>query len=453
MSGKIKELIDRIIQERSKGNPGIVETTKAKLILKGINPNKFDSNSEDDRVIIEKLFIIAEQLNIKIQKHSGKNIIYLFSKKFSENEVVSDIKNSLNCFDVKMLIYFASSIYNQDKLSSMMHEAFKGSIVFGCSTAGEIINGELLKDSVVAMAFNSNVVSDIKIEVIENMKNNINIEPAFQAFEKHFNESPFAMDTEKYVGLILVDGLSIKAEDVMDSIGNRTNILFIGGSAGDDLKYVRTYVYANGKAYTDSAVLALLKINDNAEFSIIKTQSFKQLDHVFTATKVKTGTREVIDFNNRPALIEYGEAVGAASVLEAPLYFSSNPVGLIIGEKDILVRTPMRVDGTAIDFYSNILEGMEVRLLAPTDIIDDTRKSIENNISKFGFIDALINFNCTSRTVVIEKRNLEREYAGIYSKIPSIGFSTYGEEYIGHINQSSVMLVFRTKNKYKLNAG
>lgn len=44
MAGKIKEMIDEIIKERSKGNPAISEMTIAKLILKGLNPNKFNEN-------------------------------------------------------------------------------------------------------------------------------------------------------------------------------------------------------------------------------------------------------------------------------------------------------------------------------------------------------------------------------------------------------------------------
>lgn len=65
LAGKIKEMIDEIIKERSKGNPAIAEMTIAKLILKGINPNKFDSDSFDDRVVIEKLLNIAKQLNVE----------------------------------------------------------------------------------------------------------------------------------------------------------------------------------------------------------------------------------------------------------------------------------------------------------------------------------------------------------------------------------------------------
>jgi hypothetical protein len=65
LAGKIKEIIDEIIQKRSKGNPAIAEMTKAKLILKGINPSKFDSYSDDDAIIIEKLLNIEQLLNVE----------------------------------------------------------------------------------------------------------------------------------------------------------------------------------------------------------------------------------------------------------------------------------------------------------------------------------------------------------------------------------------------------
>jgi len=63
LAGKIRKMIDEIIQERSNGNPAITEMTIAKLILKGLNPKNFDCNSDDDEIIIEKIINIAKQLN------------------------------------------------------------------------------------------------------------------------------------------------------------------------------------------------------------------------------------------------------------------------------------------------------------------------------------------------------------------------------------------------------
>lgn len=58
MAGKIKKLLDHIITVRSQGNPTLATVTKTKLILKGLNPDKFGPNTPDDPEllkIVEKL--------------------------------------------------------------------------------------------------------------------------------------------------------------------------------------------------------------------------------------------------------------------------------------------------------------------------------------------------------------------------------------------------------------
>lgn len=445
MAGQIKHIIDDIIEERSKGNPAIKEMTIAKLILKGLNPNKFDENSPDDTVVIEKLLKIAKQLNVKSFDKEEPNIKSSFSTKFLEEEAVAEIKSQLNISNIKLVIFFSSNNYDQDKLSRLMKDAFKDCVVVGCSTAGEIVSGKLLDNSVVAMAINSKIIADIKLEVIKNMNENLNIEEAFSSFEKYYGQSLYTMDSTRFVGVSLIDGISMKEEKIMDLIGDRTNIFFVGGSAGDDHKFFKTYVFAEGISYTDSAAFLIIKINDNAEFGIIKTQSFTPLNHVFIANKVNEEKREVIEFNNRPALVEYAEAVGAASIDQVSKYFSSNPLGLSVGEKDMFIRTPQRIKDNSMLFYCNILEGMEVRLLKSTNILEDTKKAIEKKRKEMGRIDGIINFDCVERILELKDKHFEKEYGEIFKEIPTIGFSTYGEQFIGHMNQTSAMLVFKTK--------
>ncbi len=66
MAGQIKLAIDKIISERAKGNPSIASTTRAKLILKGIDPSKFNASSPDDPVIMGKITVLANELGIHI---------------------------------------------------------------------------------------------------------------------------------------------------------------------------------------------------------------------------------------------------------------------------------------------------------------------------------------------------------------------------------------------------
>jgi len=438
-------MIDDIIEVRSKGNPAIKEMTIAKLILKGFNPKNFDHNSDDDEVIIEKLINIAKQLNVKKFEHKGINIKTVVSTKSLEDDVVADIQNQLNIINAKIIVFFASSSFDQEKISKLMQDAFNDCVVVGCSTAGEIISGEFLKNSVVVMAINSNIVSDVKVEVIENIKENFSIEKSVNSFEEYYNESLYSMDAEKFIGITLIDGLCMQEERIMDLIGNRTNVFFVGGTAADDNKFLKTYVSANGKAYNDSAVLILLKINENAEFSVIKTQSFKALEHSFIANKVDEKNRQVIELNNKPAILAYADAIGVSSIEEATKRFMTNPLGLVVGENDIFVRSPRQVRDTSMIFYCNILEGMEVNLLEATNIIEDTEKAIKDKISEFGEIDGIINFQCTHRTEELDKKNLSKEFTEIFRGIPNVGFSAYGEQFIGHMNHTSAMLAFRLK--------
>lgn len=443
MAGKIKKMINEIIKERSRGNPAIIEMTIAKLILKGINPNKFDYNSPDDILIIEKLINIAKQLNVKCFECEDTNIKSAFSNKLKEEEIVVDIKQQLNINNIKLIIFFASPIFNLDKISRLIQDAYKDSVVIGCSTAGELVNGQALENSIVAMAINTNIISDVKVEVVGNLKENLNLEPAFASFEEYYNKSLYNMSEKRFVGITLIDGVCKKEEKIMDLIGNRTDVFFVGGSAGDNNEFVKTYVCANGKAYTDAAVLAILKINKKAEFSIIKTQSFETLNKKLIANKVNEENREVIEFNNRPAAVAYAKAIEAPSVDKIQEYFMTNPLGVEAGE-DIYVRCPQRLNGENMIFYCNILKGMEVDLLKATNIINDTKKALQDKTNELGKLDGIINFHCVHRTLQLKKENLLKEYAEIFDDIPTVGFSAYGEQFIGHMNQTSAMLVFKS---------
>lgn len=55
MAGKIKEMIDLIIGQRANGNPMLERVIKSKLMLKGVNPKKYDSGSPDDPAVLQKL--------------------------------------------------------------------------------------------------------------------------------------------------------------------------------------------------------------------------------------------------------------------------------------------------------------------------------------------------------------------------------------------------------------
>ncbi len=436
MAGLIKFMIDNIIQKRSKGNPLVANLMRNKLILSGINPDNYTFTSEDDKNVIKKLeefaadaLISAENHSIEIFHTSNTNII----------EAVSQIRFSLMPINPKLVIYFASSEYDQRWLAAEMRYAFQDAQVIGSSTAGEIISGKMLENSIVAMGISENIVEKISVQVIENLSEGIDLTNAFQNFQEDLGKPVSTLDMESYAGMVLIDGVTGNEEKLMEKLGAASDLLFVGASAGDNLKFKESFVYANGYAYKDAAVLCILK--PDTDFRVIKTQSFNTLDKVLTATKVNEKNREILEFNGKPAAEEYAKVLGI-DIKDAPAHFITNPVGLMLDDEPY-VRSPQRIIDTKMKFYCAVKEGMELHLLESDNIIRDTKDAISKVESELGSISGIINFNCILRTLELKSKGLENEYAQIFKDIPTIGFSTYGEEYLGHINQTATMLVFK----------
>ncbi|MFY9398740.1 MAG: FIST N-terminal domain-containing protein, partial [Desulfomonilia bacterium] len=280
---------------------------------------------------------------------------------------VNDIQKQAASVKPALVIYFASSSFDQAELARELRGLFPSSPVVGCSTAGEIVSGHMLKGSVVVMTIGRDVIAETAVEVVEKVGTENRIPQALGNFEKRFGVTMSAMDPSQYIGLILIDGLSGAEERLMDKLGDLTNVFFVGGSAGDDLKFKNTFVCSDGKAYEDAAILVLMK--PAAKFDIIKTQSFVDLGKTLTATKVDTSSRKVLEFNGKPAVETYAEALGVRPE-ELEERFMTNPLGLMV-EGEPFVRSPQKTDGTSIVFYCNILEGMELNVLESTDIVKD----------------------------------------------------------------------------------
>lgn len=350
-----------------------------------------------------------------------------------------DLAHQLEDFQPKAIVFFASSHYDPDALAATLHEQLKVEHLFGCTTAGEIHTGKMLNHSVVAMAFDAAALDDICLGVVTDLDRRNRVPEVFASFERHTGQSMMALDIDRYVGLVLVDGLSGAEEKLMDTIGNLTNTMFIGGAAGDNRQFETTHVFANGMAYTNAAVLALLK--PSAAFTVLKTQSFSHKETVLEATQVDEEQRLVYEFNHQPALSAYAQALDIPQD-EATEMFMHHPLGLMVGNEPY-VRSPQQFRGQAMAFYCQVKEGMQLHVLESQDILEDTQSAINAVRTKLDGISALLNFNCILRTLELEQQGLTDAYGKLFSEFPTAGFSTYGEEYLGHVNQTAAMLVFK----------
>jgi hypothetical protein len=343
--------------------------------------------------------------------------------------------------EARLVLFFASPAYPPAAIASAMRQAFPGATTIGCTTAGELVSGRVLQKSVVAMSLGPEEVGALHVEVVRGVRAaaQAGVKAALGRFESRVGGPLAGLARDRWAGLVLTDGLSVAEERIMETLSDATSLAFVGGSAGDDLAFSATHVFANGEAATDASVLALFE--SKRPFEVVKTQSFQALPGRLTATRVDEATRTVYEFDGRPAAKAYAEALGT-TVPDLPSHFMSHPLGLMVSATEPFVRSPQQVKGDAVVFYCAMRPGMQLAVLEGGDIVRDTAHALAGRLGGETRARGIVNFHCILRTLQLAQEERSEAYGRLFAQVPMIGFSTYGEAYVGHINQTSTLLVF-----------
>jgi len=354
------------------------------------------------------------------------------------DDVARAIRAELAPAEPVVVLWFAGGARDPKALGEAMQRAFPGALVVGCTTAGELEGAAWQKGSVVALGLGSDLVRDAAATVIERLGERGDVKDALAPLQAHLGRPLADLDPSKYVGVLLVDGLGMAEERLMDRLGDLTDIAIVGGSAGDDLAFQATWVSKDGFAYTDAAILLLLE--PAVPFHVLKTQSFRALDRTLRVTQVDEDARVVHAFDGKPAATRYAELLGIRPD-ELPAHFQRHPLGLMVGEEPF-VRSPQQLRGESVVFYCNVREGMVLTLLESTDIVDDTRRALAKARDELGSISALVDFDCVLRALELDGKGRREAYGALFEGMAAIGFCTYGEQFVGHVNQTATMLLF-----------
>lgn len=455
MAGIIRTLIEEIVKTRARGKRERIKSTREKIALQLGRPlASFTADSADDEIIIERLVTIGRNLGVDIgrlatqlQAEAGAsrttNARWAYSDETSPGGAAKELKRSVGSVAGGLFVFFASTAYQPEALAWAVKNEFPLTKVIGCSTAGELSPRGLTNDSVVGLYLPATYLEGVELAVVTELSRGAaGATKAVRYLAEQYGVEPLDLDPDKYVGLVLPDGLSGGEEALMVALGGATDALFIGGSAGDDLKFNKTWVFCEDKCYSDAAVLALLKLR--VPYTIAKTQSFSMRDDRLLATKVDKAERTVFEFNDRPAVEAYAAALGLTPDKLDRDAMTSHPIGLAVGDEPY-VRSPQQIldDGASIKFYCQVEEGSELRLLDNTDIPGRTEQAVNEAEEDLGrSIGAMLVFNCILRHLELESRGIVDEFVRSLGGRTYAGFSTYGEQYIGHINQTATILCF-----------
>lgn len=241
---------------------------------------------------------------------------------------------------------------------------------------------------------------------------------------------------ERWLGLLLVDGLSKAEERIAASLYQELDAVpIIGGSAGDDLRFERTAVYHDGAFYSDAAVFTVFR--GTAKFSAFKLQHFVPGPTQLVITEADPEQRVIREINGEPAAAAYAEAIGVSEDMLDARVFAQHPLLLQLGG-DSYVRSIQRLNADgSLSCFCAIEDGLVVSIGSGVDPMKELESAFDEVRARIGEPSFVIGCDCILRRIELEQKGLDASVGAFFARNRVLGFSTYGEQFNGmHVNQT-----------------
>lgn len=363
----------------------------------------------------------------------------MISKTIKANSVeaiVNEIdKATSDGFKPTLAIVFLSVKQDHKEIIKILDQ--KQISIFGATTAGEFIDGNIEEGSIVIMLLDMN--SDhFKLEFLETSTQTALKDAkklGVRAKETFKNPALIIATGGVYIdGDQIIEGL-LEGIGISDSSG-KSEVTIFGGMAGDDLIAEKPLVFTNGKS-KDNALVALVIDEDKIDVRGIATCGWKAIGTSKTVTKSEGNIVYTID--DKPALDMLMKYLGVELTMdenkEIVSFLNSwyYPLQLERDNGDAVIRATRFANSKdrSLICTGSVPQGSQIKFSLPPDF-----DSIETVIAECESIkdnpqqraDALIMFSCVSRHLSfgsLIKEEIE-QVQNVWNA-PMVGFFTYGE--------------------------
>lgn len=345
-----------------------------------------------------------------------------------------DALDQLKTGSADLFIVFASSKYDQEKMLAGARSVTKDALVVGCSTAGEITtDGPVKKNSVAVMAIKSDTIkfyAGVGEDIAKNPR-----DAGKRAAEEVKNKAGAPLAAFMMFPDVLVGNGADIVRGTLDSLGEHFPV--VGGAAGDDFAFVKTYQYLNDKVYSGSVVglgmVGNFKIGIGVKHGWIPIGLPKKV--------TKSAGSVLHELDGKPAISIYDDYFGeTARELRTETLAKlaiTYPLGMkTAGSDEMLIRDPITVDEKgSITCAAEIPEGSEIQLMIGSreEAVKVAKIAAEKAVEQLdGAVPkAVIIFNCIARNKLFGERSGD-EISAIQEAVgkttPLLGFYTYGEQ-------------------------
>ena len=236
--------------------------------------------------------------------------------------------------------------------------------------------------------------------------------------------------------IVLPDALTCNAAEAVRGAAQEagTSGAWSGGGAGDNLRFIKTAQFAEGRAWNDHVVIAAL---DSARPMGLG------IEHGWTAY----GKQVMVTMSRGSVAIEldYQKAVGVYQALARErgyeltretfgAFAMLHPLGIPQADGGHIIRDPLKIeDDGSLAFAGEMPRGSFVRLMdgdqkrlldAAESAAAQARRAVK------GALGGAIVFDCVSRSLILQKgmrEELDRFQAALGTRVPLIGCLAFGE--------------------------
>jgi hypothetical protein len=334
-----------------------------------------------------------------------------------------------------LVLAFVAPGYDLDRVGAELHR-WCGDRVAACTSAGNIGPDGYQDEGIVAVALSGGGLSagtvriDAGIDVVDAV---CQVGPQLVGLRS-------LREIGDVFGILLVDGLAAQQDRLAATLRSLLgDVPIVGGSAGDDLSFSRTAVYADGRFRPNTATFTV--VATRAPFRIVRLQHHEPTDTMLVVTEAVPEERLVGEINGRPAVEAYAEAVGVSVAGLDPSVFSAHPMLLhAAGEHWIRSVAAIGPEGS-LRLFAAVDRGDVLRLGRPSGLLDDLERRLAALGS--GGDGGVLAFDCVLRRIEARATGVEKDVNSCLSRHGVVGLSTYGEQFNGmNVNHTMAAVAF-----------
>lgn len=335
-----------------------------------------------------------------------------------------------------LILFFAADGAQVAPLSGRLSARFgPDCCVLGCSSAGAFDFSGYADEGVIAIGFPA---GSFRAEAVwlSRLRQHLALD-WMAALRDLAGRVPAQPDRSRF-GLLLIDGLSGREELVAATVDAAVpELLVLGGSAADGLRFDQTQLAMNGEARPESALFCMVSTDFAVEEVVY--DHFSAVGTRMVVTHADPDNRLLTEIDAEPAAAEYARQIGVAVADLGPSAFAHNPLLERSGGRHYVRAISGVTPDGGLTLMSSVETGAVLSIGRAQGLIDGFSARME----RLGPAELVLGFDCIMRRIAIEQAGEQEAVAALCRDFRIAGFNTYGEQHGGiHVNQTFVGLAF-----------